>query len=295
MFANKRVVCALCAMFVSLMSCVQTAKAQAMEAVSHVYSIGGWDLVEMKDTTGEVMGFWGIPRVAVEVGNIRRLWFESIPSNEWNVWAFEPVAVYSKITDLKVDGASDTSIDFLLYQEFIAADSAVNQAINGGVSGLVVKGFINGDPLTEAVGALSDPDPMIDLLAVVGYPIAPGMSELLVNGTAGVNVNMNPTTKQTLDCLQSPDSVCNDCICTKTEGPVVVDDWTIIETPINNNSIRCTYTRMEHHSYWKTGEEPDENCADCTAGSPENPIQYDILVEIIVDWADVEHCPDYPY
>lgn len=276
------------------MSCVQNAKAQAMEAVSHVYSIGGWDLVEIKDTVDEVMGFWGIPRVPVEIGNIRRLWFESLPNNDWNVWAFEPIAVYSKISDLEVVGASDESIQFLQYQEFLAADSAINQGVNGGVDGLVIKGFIAGDPLVEAAGALSDPDPMIDLLATVGYPIAPGMSELLVNGTAGVNVNMNPVTKQTIDCLQSGDTSCSDCVCTKHEGPTIVGPWTIIETPINNNSLRCEYSRMEHHSYWKTGEDPDLNCADCSAGSAENPLQYDILVEIVVEWADVEHCPDTP-
>ena len=295
MVGMNRFFCGVCAVFACLMVSAQSVKAQAMDAVAHVYSVGGWDLIEVKDSTDLVMGFWGIPRVPVEVGNIRRLWFEAIPNNEWDVWAFEPVAIFDKISDLQVDGASSESLEFLMYEEFLAADTAINQDVDGGVSGQVVKGFISGDPLTEAAGAMNDPDPMIDLLAGVGYPIAPGMSDLLVDGTAGVNVTMNSVTKQTLDCLRSQNNGCTtDCVCTKHEGPVTYDPWIIYETWVTENKLRCEFSRIEHHSYWKTGEDPDANCADCTLGSAESPILYDVLIERTEYWLDVDHCPDSP-
>ncbi len=294
MFRTTKKIWMLCCFMGASVFGVQQAQAQAMTADVYMYSIGGWDLVEVTDSADEVIGFWGIPRVPVEIGNIRRLWFESIPGDDWEVWAFEPVAVLEKVLDLQADGASLNSIDFLLHQESIAADNAVNQDIDGGVSGLVTKGFLQGDPLTEPTGALVDPNPIIDLLADVGYPIAPGMTDLLVSGTAGSNVSMNQATKQSLNCLRSSHTSCGDCVCVKVEGPMVPEPWQIVTAYGTSGEIFCSYSRIEHHSYWKFGQDPDDNCSDCTEGSADNPIPYDTLVEIGVTFLDIENCPDTP-
>lgn len=293
MLEKMRSLCFFGAVFVVIMFGSRQVRAQTLEAEAFVHSVGGWYLVEVKDTTDVVMGFWGIPRVEVEVGNIRRLWFEVIPNDEWDVYAFEPVAIYEKLDDLKFNGASDSSIEFLIYQEFLAADTTINLDIDGGVEGLVLKGFIEGDPLTDAAGTLENPDPMIDLLADIGYPIAPGMTDLLVDGTAGASVGMNQATKQTLNCLRSLDASCGDCVCIKAEGPMTPTPWTVIETLMSDGRLRCEYTRTETHQYWQWGLYPDD-CLDCTAGSADNPIIYDIVIEVTDFWFDMEQCPDEP-
>lgn len=260
-----------------------------------VHNVGGWQLIELKDTNDDVLGFWGIPSVVVEVGNIRRLWFEALPNGDWEVIAFEPVEIKTMIYSLVDSGMAPGSMAFLVSQETLAADTQLYLDIDGGVSGLVVKGFIAGDPLTEAAGSLADPNPMINLLAGIGYPIAPGMSELLVNGTAGVNVGMNQQTKQLIDCLRSTNAPCNeeDCVCVKTEGDLVVGPWSIIESEVAGNRLRCEYNRSEEHRYWQYGEKP-EDCTDCTEGTAENPIIYVVEIGVVDFWYDQEHCPDHP-
>lgn len=271
------------------------AHAQATDPVSKIHSYGQWDLVEIKDTADSVMGFWAIPRIDVEVGNIRRLWFEALPGEEWNVWAFEPVAIFEKIDNLLLDGASDDSIDILNYRESIAADTATNLDVDGGIDGLVVKGFIEGDPLTEAAGSLSDPSVMIDLLADIGYPIAPGMSDLMVSGTAGVNVGMNPATKQSLDCLRSGGDTCSECICSRAGGTIEVTPWEVDDGVWVDfhTRLRCTYTRIETHTYWKTGIDPD-TCDNCTAGSEDEPLINVVERTLIIHWYDETSCPATP-
>ncbi len=271
----------------------QQAQAQALEPIASAHMVGGWTLVEVKDAAGSVMGFWGIPRVEVEVGNIRRLWFEALPDDEWEVWAFEPIAIYSRVDELALAGATSESIQFLLYKEYVAADSAVDLEIDGGVEGLILKGFIAGDPLADAAGALSDPDPMIDLLAEIGYPIAPGMTDMLVDGTAGANVGMNQATKELLDCLRSAMRPCGGCVCYAQEGPIVISPWTIEQTNLSDGRIRCEYSRTETHFYWQWGFDP-ETCLACDAGSPDDPIIFDVIVEFTEYWLDIEECPSHP-
>jgi hypothetical protein len=268
------------------------ANAQDLGSRAYVHSVGGWDLIEVKDATDSVLGFWGIPRVQVEVGNIRRLWFEALPNNDWDVWAFEPVAISAKVQTLIQAGATSASLQFLMSQESMNADTAINLDVDGGVEGLVIKGFISGDPLADAAGALADPDPMIDLLADVGYPIAPGMTDLMVDGTAGANVGMNPATKVTLDCLRSLDSSCGDCICTQTELPPTYSAWTIYEF-LEQGRLRCEYSRTESHLYWREGFFAD-NCEDCTAGSADSPLPYIVIQQTTDYWYDLTSCPETP-
>jgi len=266
--------------------------AQDLGSRAYVHSVGGWDLIEVKDATDSVLGFWGIPRVPVEVGNIRRLWFEALPNNDWDVWAFEPVAISAKVQSLIQAGATSASLQFLMSQESMNADTAINLDVDGGVEGLVIKGFISGDPLADAAGALADPDPMIDLLADVGYPIAPGMTDLMVDGTAGANVDMNPATKVTLDCLRSLDSSCGDCVCTRTELPPTYSVWTVYEFT-EQGRLRCEYSRTESHLYWDEGFFAD-NCEDCTDGSADSPLPYIIIQQTTDYWYDLTSCPETP-
>ncbi len=270
-----------------------SAHGQSLDPVASVHMVGGWSLVEVKDDADTVMGFWGIPRVEVEVGNIRRLWFEALPDGEWDVWAFEPVALHAKVDELVVDGASADSISFLMSQEYKAAETTSNLEIDGGVEGLVVKGFVDGDPLAEAAGALEDPDPMIDLLAGIGYPIAPGMTDLLVDGTAGANVGMNQATKELINCLRSTMRPCGGCVCYVQEGPMESTPWTVYQTNLMAGRIRCEYTRTETHYYWQWGFFPDD-CLVCDEGSPEDPVIYYIIVEETDYWYDMEYCPPEP-
>ncbi|MEX0876116.1 MAG: hypothetical protein WD114_01540, partial [Phycisphaerales bacterium] len=269
------------------------AKAQALEPEHMAYSVGGWYLIEIKDTTDAVMGFWGIPIVEVEVGNIRRLWFEALPNDEWGVWAFEPVAISEKAAVLAAAGASPDSLEFMFFREFLASDNALNLDVDGGVDGPVVKGFIEGDPMTEPTGSLEDPDLMVNLLADIGYPVAPGMSGLLVNGTAGSGMNMNQQTKQLLNCLRSTTSSCGECICVRAEGEMIPGPWIIMQTLLGDGRLRCEYSRTEEHRYWQWGENED-TCEDCTRGSAEHPIIYHEIVEHTDYWYDIENCPDDP-
>jgi len=276
----------------SLVGANQT-RAQTQNIESMVYSIGGWDLVRVNDTADQIMGFWGIPRVPVAVGNIRRLWFEALPNDDWSVWAFEPVAIHDRVVTLSIDGASPSSIAFLMFRESHAADTAINLDVDGGVQGLIDQGFISGDPLAGAAGSLANPKPMIDLLAAAGYPIAPGMTNLLVDGTTGAGVGMNPATKQTLNCWRSSSSSCLDCVCMRIEAPMVADPWVVYETPMPDGRLRCEFVRTEHHFYWKIGKDPD-TCFDCTAGSAQNPIPEDGTVVVTEYWADQVNCNDAP-
>lgn len=301
MLKKMRELCVGIALFVFVMFGSKTAQAQQVEADALAHKVGGWNLVEIKDTTGAVMGFWGIPTVPVEVGNIRRLWFEATTNDDWNVWAFEPIAISAKAGSLILNGASYDSIQFVMHQEFLAESTAFDLDINGGVEGLVVKGFIEGDPLVEAAGSLEDPDPMIDLLADIGYPIAPEMTDLLVDGTAGASVGMNPATKQTLDCLRSFSSSCGGCICTLHDGLIHATAWTVFRTLNDNDNptaFFCQYQRTETRGWWKTGENA-EDCTDCTEGSEDNPILYQRIVEPPLETWPLEYpnqpCPDEPF
>ena len=142
--------------------------AQAMQPEHYSFKVGSWELNAVKDTNDAFLGFWAIPRSALSVGNIRRMWFEAMPNDEWNVYAYEPVSAMQKAADLYNNaGMSEESLTFFYSRERKAIAAFSDQDVDGGVEGLIWKGFIEGDPLTETVAALSDPEPMIDLLADV--------------------------------------------------------------------------------------------------------------------------------
>ncbi len=293
MIRSSRTLCLALTLFVLIaLTGTQRAQAQPIAAVSQVHSFGGWYLVEVKDTNGIIMGFWSIPRIGVEVGNIRRLWIEAV-GDDWEVWAFEPIAIAVKMDTLVTNGACDDSMDALIYQELIAWDTAVDLDIDGGVEGQVIKGFIEGDPLTEAAGTLEDPDPMIDLLADIGYPVAPGMSDLMVDGTAGSSVGMNQATKEALDCMVHGVE-CVECICSRAGGNVESTPWVVESEWVDfNTRLKCTYTRTETHTYWRSGIDPD-NCLDCTAGTPEDPLINIVDRVVTTYWYDETECPPEP-
>lgn len=271
--------------------------AQTANAEHHAYKVGGWELNELTDSNDETLGFWAIPRTQLSVGTIRRIWFEALEGDEWAVWAYEPVQANSFGADLYLNHAmSLSSLEFFYSRERKALATLTDQGVDGGVQGLVEKGFIAGDPLTETVGAMSDPAPMVDLLAQVSYPIAPGMTELLVSGTAGVNVNMNQGTKQLLDCLRSTSSsACGDCVCVETQSPPSYGDWTVSQTNMTppDNRIRCEFSRVVTYFYWQWGKYP-EDCTDCTVGTPDEPASYTETEEHTEYWLDVTECPDNP-
>lgn len=267
---------------------------QALPAAHHSHKVGGWELNELKDTTGAVMGFWAIPRAQLSVGTIRRMWFEALPNDEWAVWAYEPVQAPGIAQDLYNSGMSMASLEFFRARERKAHSTLTDQDVDGGVQGLVEKGFIVGDPLTETVGALSDPTPMVNLLAEVSYPIAPGMTELLVSGTAGTVSNMNGATKQLLNCLRSTmSSSCGECVCVETQSPPSYTPWTVTETDDPDGRTRCDYTRVVTYYYWQTGKYPDD-CTDCTVGTDTDPATYTETEEHTDMWLDVEGCPPEP-
>lgn len=271
--------------------------AQALTAEHFSFKVTGWELNELKDSNDETLGFWAIPRSQLSVGTIRRMWFESLPGDEWAVWAYEPVQANEVAADLYLNSdMSMSSLEFFYSRERKALAALSDQGVDGGVDGLVIKGFIAGDPLTETVGALTDPAPMIDLLAGVSYPIAPGMTELLVSGTAGLNVGMNQATKQLLNCLRSTSSsACGDCICVEYQSPPDVPDWDVSMTHSlpPDPRIMCDYSRVITYYYWQTGQYPDD-CTDCTVGSPSNPATYTETEQYTDIWFDITECPDHP-
>lgn len=293
MTRSTRTLClALVSFLLVALCCPPRAQAQPVTPVSHVHSFGGWYLVEVKDTNGIIMGFWGIPRITVEVGNIRRLWFEAV-GDDWEVWAFEPIAIAVKMDILVANGACEDSIDVLIYQELLDADTAIDLDIDGGVEGLMINGFIEGDPLIEVAGTLEDPDPLIDLLANIGYPIAPGMTDLMVDGTAGSSMGMNQATKEAIDCMVQGIE-CVECICSRTGGDIDSTPWVVEADWVDfNTRLKCTYTRTETHTYWRSGIDPDD-CLDCTAGTPDDPLINIVEREVITYWYDTTECPPEP-
>lgn len=288
-----------CSLFVSALVALVVASFTSLSAAQgafpahHSFKVGGWELNMLHEPDGDVIGMWGIPLEPLAVGNIRRLWFEALPNDLWAVQAYEPKDAEAKAYDLRDGGMSEESLVFMLSRERRARAEDPDYLTDGGTVGTVTKGFLDGDPLTEAVGSLQDPEPMIDLLAQVSYPIAPGMTELLVSGTAGVNVNMNHATQQLLDCLRLTTSTsCASCICDETlsteTGP-----WTVVQTNLGGTSMRCEYSRTLTHSYWQVGDYPSD-CTECTTGSEDEP---EILTEIeerTVYWNGPGGCPDYP-
>jgi hypothetical protein len=284
-------VSALVALFFSLFTSLTHAQGTFPE--HHSFKVGGWALNMLHEPDGEVIGYWGIPLEPLAVGNIRRLWFKALPDAEWDVYALEPKDAQAKAMELMDAGMSVESLVFMQSQERAAKAEDPDYLTDGGTSGLVNKGFIDGDPLTEAVGLLSDPEPMIDLLAQVSYPIAPGMTELLVSGTAGVNVNMNQATKDLLNCLGASMSIsCAACICDETRD-TTTGPWTVIGTILPGGGVRCEYSRTVTHSYWQVGEYPDD-CTECTTGTPDEPEIFTEIEEQTVIWNGPGGCPDYP-
>lgn len=271
------------------------ARAQALEALHHSFKVGGWELNTARQDDGTLMGLWGIPTVPVEVGHIRRLWFEALPDGEWDVYAYEPKNADAKAAELFAAGMSEQSLLFFQSRERLAALIQADQDIDGGVEGPVEKGFIAGDPMTDTAGAMDDPDPMIDLLADVQYPVAPGMTELMVEGTAGASVNMNQATKELINCLRATMSnACAPCVCVEWEGMIQRDPWTVGQTTIpDSNQIQCDYSRVITHSYWQEGEYPG-SCEDCTVGSPDEPATWTETEEHTDIWFDIDTCPDEP-
>ncbi|MFG0246873.1 MAG: hypothetical protein ACF8MF_12570 [Phycisphaerales bacterium JB052] len=270
--------------------------AQAMEPEHYSFKVGNWELNAVKDTDDAFLGFWAIPRSALSVGNIRRMWFEAMPNDEWNVYAYEPVSAMQKAADLyNNEGMSEESLTFFYSRERKAIAAFTDQDVDGGVEGLIWKGFIEGDPLTETVAALSDPEPMIDLLADVSYAVAPGMSELLVTGTAGSTYNMNPATKQLLNCLRSTMSACGGCVCVENEAMIERGPWTVTMTliPPPFEKVRCDYSRVITHTFFQHGEYPDD-CTECDEGTADNPSTWTEIEEYTDYWLDIDECPERP-
>lgn len=225
-------------------------------------TLGNWELNLMRDTNGDFMGFWAIPLEQLSVGNIRRMWFEPVGVDDWAVYAHEPVNSDAFLDTLEADGLSDDSRFHFLWRETKAKTNFLTDNVDGGTQGPVSKGFIAGDPLSETAGAMTDPTPMIDLLADVNYPVAPGMTELMVNGTAGASVQMNQATKQLLNCLRSvgPNG-CGECVCTMEDPVFSPEPWTLNESENGPQSLNCYYIRQVVVTVTYTGQYSD--CTDC--------------------------------
>lgn len=248
--------------FIALLSIAQSNAVAATDPGSQRMMVfGSWELLVMRDTNGNFMGYWAVPTTQLSVGNIRRMWFEPTVDNDWEVFAHEPVNADAILESLLLDGLSQDSKFLFQWRESSAKENFVDQQVDGGAQGPVSKGFIVGDPLSEAAGAMSDPAPMIDLLADVNYPVAPGMTELMVNGTAGANVSMNQATKQLLDCLRSVNPFgCGVCVCLSGVPVFVPGPWVVSEIPIGT-SFNCTYTRSIQVILTYFGQYVD--CTDC--------------------------------
>jgi len=249
----------LCAL---IMMAASTAKAQETTGEHRVLMMGGWELNEMLHSDGSFMGYWAIPLQQLSVGNIRRMWFEPIAGDDWAVTAHEPVNAPAFHQHLIDNGLSEESAGIFNWRESIAHGKFTNQDIDGGTQGPIEKGFISGDPMSETAGAMSDPTPMINLLAEVSYPIAPGMTELMVSGTAGATVNMNQATKELLDCLRSTSSIlCGACLC-EEDVDITYGSWSVAQSEGGPQSVMCDYTRVVTYAITKQGQNAD--CTDCS-------------------------------
>ncbi len=269
----------ICAVFVALF--FSTAPAHA-SGTHYSMTLGNWELNLIRDSNGDFMGFWAIPHEQLSVGNIRRMWLEPVGVDDWAVYAHEPVNSDVFLDALITDGLSDDSRFHFLWRETKAKATFLTDNIDGGAEGSVSKGFISGDPLSETAGAMADPTPMIDLLADVNYPVAPGMTELMVNGTAGASVDMNQATKQLLNCLRSvgPNG-CGACVCTMSDPTFSPGTWTLNESENGPQSLNCYYTRQVVVSVTYTGEY--SNCTDCSRTETDSYIENHEILGFIGD------------
>lgn len=278
----------ICACFMMIFT--QSAAAQESPYYSRTYLLVGWELSEMRDADDVFMGFWAIPRTQLSVGNIRRMWIEPIEDGKWDVYAYEPIKAGEKLQALVTHGMSLDSAAVFESREQRALANFADEDIDGGTHGLVEKGFISGDPLASAAGSMNDPTPMIDLLADVSYPVAPGLTDMMVSGTAGTSLSMNESTAQLLNELVfANDPGTEACVCT-THTNSFFGDWifTSITPNPSGNSWMCTYSRNYYQGVWYTGLNTD--CSSCDAGSSADPAETNYIAsqirEILVETED---------
>jgi hypothetical protein len=256
-----------------MMIITQSTHAQESPYYSRTYLVVGWELNEMRDTNGTFLGFWAIPRTQLSVGNIRRMWIEPAEGGAWDAFAYEPVQAADKLQALVTEGMSFDSAAVFESREQRAIANLSDQDVDGGTSGLIEKGFISGDPLANTAGSMSDPTPMIDLLADVSYPVAPGLTDMMVSGTAGTSLSMSASTTQLLNNLADPNEPgTEECVCT-THTNSFFGDWvftSIIPSPSGNAWI-CNYSRSYNQGVWYTGKNAD--CSSCDAGSEDSPAE----------------------
>lgn len=287
----QRLAIVICAVF--LASLPNAAMAQEVPYYSRTYLLAGWELNEMKDSNDAFMGFWAIPRMQLSVGNIRRMWIEPVESGGWDAFAFEPVQANAKLNDLVAQGMSMDSAAVFQSREDRAQTQFSDQDIDGGAQGFITKGFISGDPLAETAGSMNDPSPMIDLLADVNYPVAPGLTNMMVSGTAGANVTMNPDTGELLSQLAGLVGIGDPqpCVCT-THTNSFFGDWVFTGiSPGHNSGVWiCTYSRSYYQGVWYTGQHA--NCTSCDEGSSSDPAETNYVAsqieEIIVTEEDCD-------
>ncbi len=241
------------------------------EVIYTIYEQSGWHFYPVT-AQGEFFGFWSIPLVETKIGNIRRLWFEhDEDTNSWAVYAFEPLDKDAFMESLITDGADADSFGFIQFAESEATDDIGN----GFVSGAIASGLLEGDPFAPLVDSLEDPEEVLNLLADVGYPVAPMISGEMSVG-AGAAGNMSEAFKQSLDCLAfAGGSNCQWCTCTTNYGtptptpPGGPHPWTGAAVGGGGSFVDCEYTRPASAPYWLTGRKTF--CPSCASGSAATP------------------------
>jgi len=233
-----------------------------------IYEQSGWHFYSVT-AQGEFLGFWSIPLVETKVGNIRRLWFEyDTIADSWAVYAFEPQDKDAFMEDLISAGADSISFGFIQFAE----SEAVDDLGNGLVSGSIESGLVTGDVLIPLIESLSDPQAVLDVLADIGYPVAPMLSGAM--STGGVVGNMSQAFTESLDCLRSAGgSNCQWCTCTTNYGTPTPTPaggpWTGAVVGGGGSFVDCEYTRPATAPYWLTGKKT--YCPSCASGTAATP------------------------
>lgn len=140
-------------------------------------------------------------------------------------------------------------------------------------------GLLFDDPLQPVVQQSSDPGTVLDMLEVVGWQVAPSMSQMQVDNTIDCNGEpidpviylMRDLTNRVEDAYFAASTVVEPCpqwpcTCTTTFGaitPTPPGTWAIT-TVIVGERKRCSYSRPASRSWTKTGQTwfLCANCAD---------------------------------
>ena len=229
------------------------------------FDVKGWMFCPVTNTT-QVQGFLAYLIGDGTGANVQLVWYERVGVDSWSTWAWQEKDLGAAVWYVRSILADDTAF---------TRDLELNDAalVAGPESAKAPKPMSNGlffdDPIQPVVQQSSDPGTVLDLLEVVGWQVAPSISQMQVGNAMDCNGEpigpvlylMRDLTNRVEDAYFASSTVVNPCqqwpcTCTTTFGastPTPPGTWTV--TPVTvGNRVRCSYSRPATRSWSKAGK-----------------------------------------